>query len=291
MRKEVLQLTSLGDTLKGVLFLPDSDSSATRALLPAVIICHGAIDYKERFFSFATFLAEHGYAALALDMHGHGESEGHPFHVKMDEWVPDIDAAIEALSAHAEIDALRIGALGFSSGGTAILEASIQQSKLKALVTLDATVRNVIKPWEVAFFNAVSKLGAMKEKLTGEGIKFSLYDMAIRVPVSCNKDVNEAFFNDPCFKSGYSAYPLPGALESVVLDTLKRVDSIRIPVCVIHGEEDQVDPPESARLLYKKLQTEHKQLNIIPNSGHVGHLDFQKDKIQDLTKTWFDQYL
>lgn len=287
IRTENLQFCSLGDTLKGVLFLPDTQTPHRVDKRPAVILCHGAIDYKENFFGFAKFLAENGYAALALDMHGHGESGGEKFHVKMAEWVPDIRAAIEVLSSHGEIDASRIGALGFSSGGSAILEAAAQQCALNALVTLDATVCNVISPLEVAFFKVVS---GVAKRLVGRDIKLPLYKLAIKVPVSCNPDVRNQFINDPYIKSGYKAYPLPGALESFIIDTHKRVNKITIPVCVIHGQDDQVDSPDSARLLYDKLGSQ-KQLNIIAHSGHVGHLDYQKDKIHDIAKTWFDTYL
>ncbi|WP_250657559.1 hypothetical protein [Alkalimarinus coralli] len=44
-------------------------------------------------------------------------------------------------------------------------------------------------------------------------------------------DVSKAFFDDPYLKSGYSAYPPPGAIESVIIYTIKRVDRIAIPVC------------------------------------------------------------
>lgn len=287
IRTENLQFCSLGDTLKGVIFLPDTQGAHSVDQLPAVILCHGAIDYKEHFFGFAEFLAENGYAALALDMHGHGESEGKKFHVKMAEWVPDIRAAIDALSSHGEVDATRIGALGFSSGGSAILEAAAQQCSLNALVTLDATVCNVINPFEVAFFKMVSGIA---KRLKGRDIKLPLYKLAIKVPVSCNPDVRAEFINDPYIKSGYKAYPLPGALESFIIDTHKRVDKITIPVCVIHGQDDKVDSPDSAHLLFEKLCSK-KQLNIIPRSGHVGHLDYQKDKIHEIAKAWFDTYL
>ncbi len=287
MKKESLEFKSLGDTIKGALFLPDIPSDKP---YPAVILCHGAIDYKEHFFDFSTFLAEHGYAALALDMHGHGESEGTRYNVRMAEWVPDIMAAVACLTSDDRIDDDRIGALGFSSGGTAILETAVQNNSLKALVTLDATVQTVITPLEVAFFSAVSGLGHIKRKLIGRDIKFPLYDLAVKVPVSCDPDVSKAFHNDPYFESGYKAYPMPGAIESLIIDTIKRVDKIVVPVCIIHGEQDKVDSPESARLLYKKLRSK-KQLNIIPNSGHVGHMDYQKEQIQMLAKEWFDAHL
>ncbi|MFD2229175.1 alpha/beta hydrolase [Alkalimarinus sediminis] len=290
IRTEKLHICSLGETLKGVLFLPNAPTPSKATQWPVVILCHGAIDYKERFFGFAEFLANNGYAALALDMHGHGESGGEKFHVKMAEWVPDIQAAIEVLSSHNEIDASRMGALGFSSGGTAILEAAVKQLPLKVLVTLDATVRNVIPLHEVAFFKVMCGIGSIKRKMMGGDIKLPLYDMAIRVPVACNPDVSDRFFNDPVFKAGYQAYPLPGAIESVVIDTIERVDQITVPVCVIHGEEDKVDSPDSARLLFEKLRSE-KQLNIVADSGHIGHMDNQKEKIHEIAKNWFDSYL
>jgi uncharacterized protein len=155
VRKEGLQFKSLGDKIKCTLFLPEAPShKSSTNLFPAVIFCHGAIDYKEHFFEFAEFLVKNGYAALAIDMHGHGESEGARYHVRMQQWVPDILAGIEFLSSHDQIDEARIGAVGFSSGGTAILETAVQQASskepisLKALVTLDATVKTIINPVE-----------------------------------------------------------------------------------------------------------------------------------------------
>src|ERR1051325_10075847 len=135
--KEAVCLNSLGDKLAGMLFLPDSSQPA-----PAVIVCHGAGEFKENYFEMCELLAERGIASLAIDMHGHGESAGNRFCVEMREWVPDIQAALDFLEKHPAIDGDRIGAFGLSSGGTAILEAALVDRRLKALVALDATVRN-----------------------------------------------------------------------------------------------------------------------------------------------------
>ncbi len=291
VKTEQVQFKSLQDTITGTLFLPgDTNHDSSPQSIPAVLFCHGAIDYKEHFFEFAGYLARHGYASLAIDMHGHGQSEGNRYHVRMDQWVPDVIAATDFLAQHPSVDAKRIGAVGFSSGGSAVLEAAIEQCPLKALVTLDATVRNVINPIEVAFFKAVSVAGRIKRRLVGRDVKLPLYRAAIKVPAACNPAVNGDFYRDPYFVKGYTAYPLPGALESLVIDTIDRVDQIKIPVCVIHGEEDQVDSPQSAQLLYEKLSGD-KALHIIPQSGHIGHLDYQKEKVQCITKAWFDARL
>src|SRR6266478_1521859 len=135
--RECVVLNSLGDELAGTLFLPASSHPC-----PSLIVCHGAGDFKENYFELCEFLAGKGIAALAIDMHGHGASGGARFHVNINEWVADVQAAIKFLASHPQIDPDKICGFGISSGGTAILEAAVIDSKLKVLVALDATVRN-----------------------------------------------------------------------------------------------------------------------------------------------------
>src|SRR3982751_5640807 len=90
--KESVCLTSLGDVLSGMLFLPESSEPP-----PAVIVCHGAGEFKENYFELCELLAARGVAALAIDMHGHGESAGERYYVNMVQWVADVQAAIDFL--------------------------------------------------------------------------------------------------------------------------------------------------------------------------------------------------
>ena len=88
-------IDSLGDKLSARLFLPDHILSP----VPCILLVHGAIDKKSIFLSSPITFCKMGFAALALDMHGHGGSEGERFHVRMDQWVPDLEAAIAYLRA------------------------------------------------------------------------------------------------------------------------------------------------------------------------------------------------
>ncbi len=278
---------SLGDLLVAKLFLPETLPVTP---LPCIIVAHGAIDRKENFFELAHYFVSRGFAALVLDMHGHGESEGPRYHVRMDQWVSDLKAALDFVASQNALDAERTGIFGFSSGGTAALELAVKDQRAKALVTLDATVRTVVNPFEAAGFRFFSALGRLKRKWLGRDLHLPLYRIAIQTKVTCDPDVHDAFVQDDYLKAGYSRYPLPGALESLVINTLARVPEVRCPVCVIHGEEDQIDSPESARLLYDQL-TCSKALHIIPGNGHVGHMDFGKQKVMTLAADWFVQHL
>src|SRR2546425_3697961 len=126
---------------------------------PVLIICHGAGEFKENYFELCELLASRGVATLAIDMHGHGQSAGERYYVNMRQWVADIQAAIDFLLTHAKIDGSRIGAFGLSSGGTAILEAAMIDPRLKALVALDATVRNSMPLFLTLFLQLLVLLG------------------------------------------------------------------------------------------------------------------------------------
>ncbi len=281
IRQEAVQFESRGIQIRGRLFLPKQVQ-----IYPAAILCHGAMDYKEHFFEMAEALAQNEVAALVIDMHGHGESGGSRFHVKMSEWVEDVRCALNYLHRRTDVVRMSVGAFGFSSGGTAVLEAAASGIDLKTVVTLDATVRNVLKWYERPFFQVASALGTLKSWLGHGNIHVPL-DFAFKnVRAAVDEGINRAIKEDPYFLQAYSKLPLPGALECFVVDTYKRAPLIRCPVCVIHGAEDEIDPPASAELLFNLLRSE-KALHILPGNGHLGHMDQQKDEVIRLTCQWF----
>src|SRR5437762_8971700 len=108
LEKEAVRLPSLKDQLAGILFLP----AASPGRSPALIVCHGAGDFKENYFELCESLAGKGIASLVIDMHGHGGSGGDRFHVNISQWVADVRAAVQFLSGHKSIDAEKLAAFG-----------------------------------------------------------------------------------------------------------------------------------------------------------------------------------
>jgi alpha-beta hydrolase superfamily lysophospholipase len=280
VQRQPVQFQSLNEQLKGVLFLPGAGEG-----FPAMIICHGAGDFKENYLELCESLAKRGVATLVMDMHGHGESEGKRFHVNMEEWVADVRAAVEFLSSHPNVGPGRIGAFGISSGGTAILEAALVEPRLKALVALDATVRNSM-PWVFALIlKTLIFIGKGKKWLTKKELRLSLIKMVEGVKLAADPEVERRIRANPRCSEAFKDFPLPGAAHSFFVNTIERVSRITIPTLVLWGEEDQLDPPETARLLYNALICK-KQLHIIPGNGHAGHLDRNRDQVFALTAKW-----
>jgi uncharacterized protein len=275
-----INFRSLGDVISGALFTPTSAEPS-----PVLIICHGAGEFKENYFEMCNVLAGRGVASLVMDMHGHGESGGERFCVRMNEWVSDIRSAIDFLATRPEIDKNRIGAFGLSSGGTAILEAAVLDFRLNVLVALDATVRNSLALPLTCFLKFLVLLGRIKKVCMGREWRVPLAKMSGEFHLASDPNVQRELLADPRALAAFMNFPFPGGGEAFFVDTLKRVSRIKAPTLVLWGEDDKLDPPESGRLLHNALTCE-KELHIIPGNGHVGHLDRNKEKVFALTADW-----
>jgi alpha-beta hydrolase superfamily lysophospholipase len=235
-------------------------------------------------------LCQNRIAALALDMHGHGESQGGRWHVDIAEWTGDLGAGLDFLEARAEIDGARIGAFGFSSGGTAVLEAALEDPRIKAIVTLAATVRNEANLFLNAVLRLLVGLGKLKQALRGKELRVSLLGSLSHLQLAFDPKINQEIAADPRLRAAYSSIPFPGSGGCYFVDTLARARAIRVPTLVLHGEEDRLDPPESARRLYARLGGE-KSLRIIPRSGHFAHVDGERELVLALIVDWMRAHL
>jgi uncharacterized protein len=128
--RDVAFETSDGLRLKGW-FVP-SKNGATVIVFPG----------KKGTQKHARMLTQHGYGVLVFDRRGEGESEGDPnalgwaFH-------RDVEGALRFLRGRADVDDERIGAIGLSVGGEALLEASAKTRGFAAIVSDGAGARSV----------------------------------------------------------------------------------------------------------------------------------------------------
>jgi hypothetical protein len=83
---------------------------------PAVVLFHGSGPQSRDLFT-ARWFAQQGYAALAYDKRGVGESTGSSRNIPFMELCDDGLAAIEYLKSRKEIDSKHIGVWGLSQGG------------------------------------------------------------------------------------------------------------------------------------------------------------------------------
>lgn len=102
----------------------------------AVLLAHGTGGDRSSLLPEARLLARHGFGVLLFDFPGHGESEG-SIHWGGDERTA-LRAALDFVAARSDVDAHRIGALGFSMGGLVVAQVAADERRIGALALLGA---------------------------------------------------------------------------------------------------------------------------------------------------------
>lgn len=131
---------SAGDTdFQG--YLADPEGSGRR---PGVVIVHEAPGLTEHPKRRARMLAELGYVALAVDMYGGGRTAQKPedsmnlmaaLREDNDRLRRHVRAGYDALAARPNVDAKRIGAMGYCMGGLCALELARMGTPLAGVVS------------------------------------------------------------------------------------------------------------------------------------------------------------
>ncbi|HYC01906.1 MAG TPA: CocE/NonD family hydrolase [Azospirillaceae bacterium] len=188
---------SQGQRLVGDLYLPDGYKPGDR--LPAVIVTGAWMTVKEQMPArYAAELADRGFAALAFDFRGWGQSEGAVRNLESPvEKTRDIVAAAAYLATRPEIDATRIGGLGICASAGYMADAVAGSPNLRSLALVApwlhdrALVDQVYGGREgVAKLVAVGRDAAERQARTGQ---------AVTLPAASKTDRSAVMFDVPYY--------------------------------------------------------------------------------------------
>ncbi|HZD33520.1 MAG TPA: dienelactone hydrolase family protein [Candidatus Angelobacter sp.] len=142
------------DTVNGILYMPQG-----KGPFPALVVIHEYWGLNDWVKEQASKLADQGYAALAIDLYrgqvGTTPDEAHQLMrgVPEDRANRDLLAATAFLATQKNVDAKRIGSIGWCMGGGYSLDLAIADPKLKAavinyghLASDDATLKKINAP-------------------------------------------------------------------------------------------------------------------------------------------------
>ncbi|MGH7949869.1 MAG: alpha/beta hydrolase [Candidatus Binataceae bacterium] len=135
----------LRGAIPATLYLPGKQSGFFEALpaneaspRPAIVVVHGYTADRAGMSTLARRLTNNGFAALAIDLRGHGANRnafGQDFGGRS-EIARDVRAAVEYLRGLQYVDSTKIAVMGHSMGAGAVLEYASRDPKLSASVMI-----------------------------------------------------------------------------------------------------------------------------------------------------------
>jgi len=267
-----LPFFSNGYRLDADLHLPDDGGAG--APYPVIVACSGyqgqKVIHPERFARTMTPL---GYAVLAFDYRGFGLSEGERGRLAPQDWAEDVRAAVDRLTVVADVDAARIGLLGWGMGGGVVVAEASEDPRVRAVASLNCisdgtrSTRNMHD--ETSWNGLLSRIEADRGLRANQG-RSEITDpwdiVRLNLDIRTDGYVGEELYKAPGFGSGVT-------LESA--DLLLRFSPEKVvhrlagrPLLIVHGAENQLHHPVEAKALYDHAE-EPKQLVFLEDSGHT----------------------
>ncbi|WP_017611860.1 alpha/beta hydrolase [Nocardiopsis salina] len=279
-----------GLRLDADLHLPDDGGAG--APYPVVVPCSGyqglKVIHPERF---ARALTRLGYAVVAFDYRGFGLSEGERGRLVPQEWAEDVRAAVDRVEGEEDLDASRIGLLGWGLGGGVVVAEAAADERVAAVAVCNGIgdgARSTRAMHDDRTWNS------LVERVRGDRVHRAVQGRSeITVPWDIVRldldDRTDGYVGDELYRA-------PGFGTGVTLESADRLlrfspeEQAHLisprPLLVVHGEENRLHQPEEARSLYEHAG-EPKELIMLEGKGHtewmfdddptfnelVGHLD------------------
>jgi dipeptidyl aminopeptidase/acylaminoacyl peptidase len=217
----------------------------------AIVLVHGIDANRSAVLPEATLLAEAGFHLVMIDLRAHGHSGGSQASYGYREAL-DVQAAVDYLAARPDIE--RIGALGTSFGGAAVVRAAANDPRLQAIV-VESSYSSLPDAVADAF-----EQRSIFPKWPFAPLLVSLAERRVGLDIS---QVNSA-------RDLATIHPRP--------------------VLIIHGSADQLFPPHHAQKMYAAAR-EPKELWLIEGLGHANPAPGHEAEFKARVVTFFENAL
>jgi len=233
------------------------EAEAPRA---ALLLVHGLSDHSGRYTEFGRMMASFGVSVYALDLRGHGVSDGRRGHVdRFELLLQDLDRFRREVEGTCDVN-LPLFILGHSMGGliTARYIEEYESRFLGAIITSPwfATVMPVPR-WKVVMS------GVLNRFLPALPIDAAIDESLL----SHDPRVVERYRDDPLVHGKIT--PRLFAEASIAMGlVMQRSDRIRMPLLLMLAGDDQVVDTRKSEAFARSLTTPDVTIRVLPDYYH-----------------------
>ena len=259
---------------------PDGLTLFTRQWTPdartvaRVFLVHGVHEHSGRYAYVASLLMQHGIEVHAIDLRGHGQSEGERATVaSFSDYSDDVALALRPVLEGADVP---VFLLGHSMGGLVVSRVIVDHGGdgLAGLI-LSSPALAVEAPAPLRALAPV--LARWLPRLPVTALDLSRLSRDPRVETSYRED-------PLCTKSGVRAhlgYELLRSIEHV----RENVDAFTLPMLLFHGTDDTLTSPAGSEWMAAHAPSDDVTLTLYEGFYHETMNELERDRvIGDLTR-------
>jgi alpha-beta hydrolase superfamily lysophospholipase len=254
-------------------WLPEVDARA------AIVAVHGFTEHGGRYAHIAERLNQRGYAVYAMDLRGHGRSEGPRCFIRsFDQHLDDFDRMLA--NVRRREPGKPIFLFGHSMGGLIVTLYTIRrQPEAQGLIVSAAVLRIGDKafPWLRHLAGAVGCL-LPNLRVVRLGARYLARDPQAAAD----------YVNDPLVFHG--RFPARAGAEMLRAAELARgqLEAVRLPLLVLHGTADVACDCEGSRELYRRAASADRTLRLYDGFYHAIFWEQDRERVIGDLVEWLD---
>jgi alpha-beta hydrolase superfamily lysophospholipase len=241
----------------------------------AVVLVHGLKSHSGFYEWPAMQLAQRGFAVHALDLRGHGKSDGERLYIeKFADCVDDVAKLVAA--AKSADPGLPVFVLGHSAGGViACLYALDHQKDIAGLISESFAHELPAPDFALSVLKGISHIAPHAHVLNLKDEDFS------RDPAFVAR-----MKSDPLMP--HMAYPSQTVAELVRADERlkKEFSRITLPVLILHGTADKAAKPSGSQHFYDSVGATDKTLKLYDGHFHDLLNDVGREQVMADVTEW-----
>lgn len=224
-----------------------------------VVLIHGVCEHGGRYAPVAEKFCSQGYAVYALDLRGHGRSDGQRLLIAtFDDFLDDLEEFLAHVAA--EQSGRPVFLLGHSMGGAIVARLALRgRPQIGGLILSAAALRiggNV--------FPVLRKLAWLMSRVWP---RLRLVRLGSGM-LSRDPQVVADFRSDPLVYQGKFPVRIGAEILEVAQDIQGRMESFEVPLLILHGTGDRLTDPRGSWELYTRARSADKTLKLYPGLYH-----------------------
>lgn len=246
---------------------------------PKAMLCivHGLGEHSNRYDLLAEQLKTHDITTFAMDLRGHGKSEGKRGHAKsIDLLMSDVEELLK--TARAEYTDLPMYILGQSMGGNLVANYAIRMNtnELKGMILTSPWLRLAFDPpaWKITLANIVKNVWpSLTQPNDLDATQFTRDEAAIRA------------YNEDPLNHGQISVGLYTTCSQSSEYALANADRIKLPALIFHGTADPIVDWKASEALAEKM-TKPATFKPMDNFLHEPIQDSCKEEMTNEIANW-----
>ena len=228
--------------------------------LSRVVIVHGIGEHSGRYVNVVNILTPNGISVWALDLKGHGQSEGKRGHItSFDEYISEVLSLIN-IAREGKREGTKLFLLGHSMGGLIVLDFALKYPDVIDGFVVSSPALGLAVKVPLTKMILGKFMSSLFPSLTmGNGL-----DVAM---LSHDESVVRAYVEDPLVHDRVSA-----RWFTEMLAAMERVNSsatsFNIPILMQLAGDDHLTDANAVKRFFEKLTAEDKTLHVYEGSYH-----------------------